>query len=1035
MARQRKPSQKSQPTSEEALVARAMSGDPDAFGQLWATYSPNIRNWLSKELKPDAIDDVLQQAATNAWERHATFDETKGDFGAWLFGIARNAACEFAKRRQERTNRDDVIDATSKGDTSEGGGTSENDVGKENSDVDLAMRKIMSSFSTVDQKIFWAGIHHDKGERWAAKLATELGLKAARVRTTFDRIHKKVRDKLSDQGFSAFGGDAGDREIRVVLTRLVEKVLGLVGPIGDEDLHRIISGDGMNAKQEHPTSPEVSGRAQEPREFISTGLRPLNTLLGGRGLVQGSSVIIRGQPGTGKTTLGLQIAKHAIDELDHTVVYASVEDDPEILLNQVTRSFWDCDYGDYFQHRDRCFVEDFTRYFDRDVAGEAERESIDSWRREAGLTRQELDAIPSEIKDRLFSLHCVQQARLNARRKVMKEMDVDHVMTKLWTELDVGNDRPVLLVIDSLNALINSAAARFRKVPERQIMLKILHSLRNWRARRGGKVTVLFLVEDDVRVVNAAASYAADVVIDLQQPTMEHTIYESPGQTRMWQQEMRFCKVRKGRGLPIQSRSCCYEFDKDKDPKLSGIVFLPTFAASGLVSLFQENRPMQDVIRTLRESDVPSLYPQVVVQEFNRTALQRVFSASRRRTRISLRHPMMLSNVDEYWLTLLQQNNLLEPIPADKLEVFSLPLVDASDSANGTRFIKELAAAKVNVYSGKNAAGQATDYYGVPQIANIGMMIYRKDVLLKIKEHPPVTWEDVERICLRLKTEFPDEPNKLFLELTSYDTFLATALELGWGHGAFWQTVREGHNLRITFDDESGLVKLIAAMMRLKRWIHSMKITPRQCSVDPILNDRKDWVFARHWYSTWIDVCTQDPPVTPPDATYGVIPIPISDKYKRHEGESAKHHSAWGEWYLAILRGSENIELGIDLINNLMTARKISERARSGAALPTVERFYEITDEICPKTDYSFNQIRTKLFADAKSRSDFADYPRFARSFSAVLQTLATNSGANVVEAVRKAFGNIDPAFPWPKNLEQQLREFVPSEFDNTVHA
>ena len=338
--RKLKQSQKSPPTSDEALVARFIDGDRVAFEQLWAIYSPKIERKLSRELTLDAVDDALQEAACNAWQHRATFDKTKGDIGAWLFTIARNAACDDFKTRQlVRTNQDNVIDAVSKENRSAEGIAADNDLCQEYSPLEEAVRKIISSFTAVDQEIYSAGMHHNKGERWAANLAKQHSQTASWVRTKFSRLNALVQKELEDQGFSAIGGAEGDRKIRIVLMKLVEKGLGCAGPLSEEELHRIVSGRGVPENQEHLTSPGTAGPALGPSEYISTGIAGLNTQLGGQGLVQGWSVIIRGQPGTGKTTLVLHMAKHAIEEEGHSFVFASVEDDPEILLNQVTRSF------------------------------------------------------------------------------------------------------------------------------------------------------------------------------------------------------------------------------------------------------------------------------------------------------------------------------------------------------------------------------------------------------------------------------------------------------------------------------------------------------------------------------------------------------------------------------------------------------------------------------------------------------------------------------------------------------------------------
>jgi hypothetical protein len=307
----------------------------------------------------------------------------------------------------------------------------------------------------------------------------------------------------------------------------------------------------------------------------------------------------------------------------------------------------------------------------------------------------------------------------------------------------------------------------------------------------------------------------------------------------------------------------------------------------------------------------------------------------------------------------------------------------------------------------------------VPHWLNMGLLVYRKDLLNQVDRPPPRTWEDVEEISQILKTS--KLPFLLLLETQSYDTLLATMFELAWGHGAFWRvTESDNESLTINFDFESSFDLFVQAMERLYSWIHDIKLVPMRSTVDPECNSEVEWAFARHWYSTWIDYRTKrndrgelfakfkDHP------EFGITTIPISRALKAIQKDSERHFSAWGEWYLAMQRGSENLELGIDLIQNLMTARKITERAWSGAGLPPVEKFYEVHGEqLCPETDKTFNELRQMFFGDARSRTAFQGYRRVARVLSGALNVLLTKQvpKSKVRALFTNAFREIDPDF------------------------
>ena len=97
-----------------------------------------------------------------------------------------------------------------------------------------------------------------------------------------------------------------------------------------------------------------------------------------------------------------------------------------------------------------------------------------------------------------------------------------------------------------------------------------------------------------------------------------------------------------------------------------------------------------------------------------------------------------------------------------------------------------------------------------------------------------------------------------------------------------------------------------------------------------------------------------------------------------------------------MINGTENMELGIDLINNLMSSDRVCERAFANAGVPTVEAFYErYGDSRCfnlPERkdialpNWTYNRLRKTLFRHAKSRSQVFDYHHCMREFHSILE-------------------------------------------------
>src|ERR1700739_3805805 len=79
---------------------------------------------------------------------------------------------------------------------------------------------------------------------------------------------------------------------------------------------------------------------QQNDERVQTGSARLDKIIEG-GLARGDTIIVAGQPGTGKTTLGLQFLYHGATRCGENGVYASVIESGEKLKRNGLRFGWD----------------------------------------------------------------------------------------------------------------------------------------------------------------------------------------------------------------------------------------------------------------------------------------------------------------------------------------------------------------------------------------------------------------------------------------------------------------------------------------------------------------------------------------------------------------------------------------------------------------------------------------------------------------------------------------------------------------------
>lgn len=149
-----------------------------------------------------------------------------------------------------------------------------------------------------------------------------------------------------DDWEASFDGllEDGDGRLREALACLLTEALALLGHLSGgiltPALHALLSGGDAPAGYE----PVALGAAAKGADHsgpaipkIQTGVRNLDEILGG-GLPQGSISVISGAPGSGKTTLGHQIAFHHAAP-DRRVLYMSTFSEPAAKLMRFMRQF------------------------------------------------------------------------------------------------------------------------------------------------------------------------------------------------------------------------------------------------------------------------------------------------------------------------------------------------------------------------------------------------------------------------------------------------------------------------------------------------------------------------------------------------------------------------------------------------------------------------------------------------------------------------------------------------------------------------
>jgi len=394
--------------------------------------------------------------------------------------------------------------------------------------------------------------------------------------------------------------------------------------------------------------------------YILTGEPELDKMLGSRGsggIRMGSVFIVRGEPGSGKTTLALQILDKFLrsSEKTHHGLLLSLEEDAEQLCRRMSGA-----YG-------------FSLETPKDNLHCASTDDVREWIQKMALEEED-DKLSETICDTIADLlkEAGGMASLNPLQlALMASAGIARIPAAAATIAGLLKKRADetaslqghrLLVIDSLNALINVLSEHFPKKRSPRVILNAL--CRALRGTFGDTATILFTSEYHYQMTETSRaiseSFYCDTDIMLRpEPVRVPASYEPSIQSSVGYnlnalihensdsiESRSFCRVTKARWLPNQARRCAYDIIPEK-----GIKFYPTYPGDGKVVLFAENQPQKDAWEAFVKYDVPESYPALRTRLFDRMSMQTVFEGQRRLRNVPLKTDMYLASFDSYWVS------------------------------------------------------------------------------------------------------------------------------------------------------------------------------------------------------------------------------------------------------------------------------------------------------------------------------------------------------------------------------------------------
>jgi len=789
---------------------------------------------------------------------------------------------------------------------------------------------------------------------------------------------------------------------------------------------------------------------------VHTGVSALDQMLGGQGIPPGTIVLIRGGPGSGKTTLSLQMMAHHLRDPQNSGCYLSLESPPDEVIRESQRKFG--------------FSLDFRR----------------------------LSTIP---RDSL-------EVRFYGQDDPLKRNSL--IAEALSEALEKASDPArALVVIDSLNLFVDIVCEAYPTVNRRAVVHSACKTIQNTLSQ----AVVVITGEHDpteIEPSSVAESFLCDALVDL---TSEAVPSRVPDSNNVRLENRTFCRVLKSRFGRNQLRRCCY----DIVPR-AGLTFYETYPGDGRILLFQENEPQRAVVREFFHSDVPLLYPTLQCQTFERDNLHHVLGNQQRFQHIPERTDLYMASFDTYWINwyvercqrelvrdVLQRTTGMETIPprlVGAVQTYALAaLADGSTQGAAAQEVASLepraiavlphAAEQVASASGQcgifhmidrrqlrlmgerrsaligeleNGPHRTTDpdlYRSVPYNFDVGCFVWRADKIpdpsiatewiddvrsrvtdiCRVQREygggnaeaetkvisglectlAPRTWEEAAAICEIAK-------GHLVIESKTFDTTAVTLLEMIWAQGSRFEVTAD-HKIRNWEQLKPAFLRAFA----LLKYLFDHGITPRDSSIEPpvfcdrynlagkegVTPPRQDWVLARHWYSTLVDLLTATKPhlddypfsITEespllwnqPEARLRICAVPTSVGNCASSPKAPDHVPCLGEWHLVILDGSENVALGHDLINWMTTSQGTCDWAFRGAILPTAKDFYQLYGrtrcfrferprqplEALP--DITFDGMRG-LAKNARLRSSIYDYRRCMRPVHGAFEAIRSGT-------------------------------------------
>ena len=174
--------------SDSELIERIGAGDREAFEEVYRRYTRPVLGLALRRLGDRGrAEDALQDAFAAIWRSARSFDPSRGQGGAWLYTVARNAIVDGARKRPEPAV--EAPDAPSP----EGGPPERAEASWLAWRVHAAIERLPEHERPVIELAYWGGLSQSEISDF---LAVPLGTVKTRTRSALARLADMLGDEL-----------------------------------------------------------------------------------------------------------------------------------------------------------------------------------------------------------------------------------------------------------------------------------------------------------------------------------------------------------------------------------------------------------------------------------------------------------------------------------------------------------------------------------------------------------------------------------------------------------------------------------------------------------------------------------------------------------------------------------------------------------------------------------------------------------------------------------------------------------------------